>query len=258
MRARRPNDATHCPAGDDGSRSVVGARRGVSTLLSLVTAITVLTIVLGGTLLFVEDAFRESHRGDAERAVAIQASDRLVAAGGSIADRPNVVNASAVSALDSSDLGTLGATDRFAVAVALDGDRIAAAGDPDGGTVVRRIVLVEATERVERTPALAGPDEATLPVRTDALTISIDPPPGATVTAVSANGRVVLADPAGLAGTHEIDTAPYETVTLGFAATDSLSTGDVTVAYDATSTERALLAVTVADRSTVTPRGESV
>lgn len=238
--------------------AVPNSRRGLSTLLSLVTAITVLTIVLAGTLVVVEDAFRETRRGDAERAVAIGASDRLVAADGPLADRANVLNASALAAVDGDDLRAVGATERFEVSVALDGERVAAAGDPVGGTVVRRIVLLEETERVERTPTLDGPDEATLPVRTDELELTIAPPAGATVTAVRVNDRIALADPAGLAGTHAVETARYETVRLAFEATDSLSTGDVTVAYRATDRERALLAVTVQDRGTATNRGESV
>jgi len=234
------------------------AGRGMSTLLSLVTAITVLTVVLSGTVIVVEDAFRGTQRGDAERAVAIGASDRLVAADGPIADRANVVNATALGTLDGGALRELGASDRFEVAVALDGERVATAGEPDGGTVVRRIVLVETTERVERTPSLDGPDEATLPVRTDELELSIEPPSDVTVTAVRANGHVVLANAAGLSGTHTVETARYETVRLAVEATESLSTGDVTVAYRATDRERARLAVTVRDRAGASNRGESV
>lgn len=230
--------------------------RGMSTLLSLVTAITVLTIVLSGTLIVVEDAFRESQRDDVERAVAIQTSDRLVSAGGPIADRSNVVNASALSGLDAAALRALGAGDRFEVAVALDGDRLVAVGEPAGGHVVRRIVLVERTERVTRTPTLGGADEATLPVRTDAVELTLTPPANTTVTAVGANGRVVLANPSGLAGTHTIETARYETLTLSFPANGTLDTGDVTVAYGATNRERAMLAVTV-DDTAATPRGAS-
>lgn len=237
--------------------SIRRSRRGTSTLLALATAITVLTIVLAGTLLVVEDAFRDTKRGDAERAVAVQASDRLVSADGPIADGPNVVNASELAALDAADLRAIGASDRFEVAVALDDERVAAAGDPDGGTVVRRIVLVEETERVERTPDLDGADEATLPVRTDELELSIAPPPNTTVTAVRANGRVVLANPGGLAGTHVVETARYETVTLAFEANGTLSTGDATVAYGATDRERAMLAVTVEDATVATARGAS-
>jgi hypothetical protein len=100
------------------------AERGLSTLLSLVAAITVVTIAFAGTMVIVEDAFRETRRGDAERAVAIQASDRLVAAGGSIGEAPNVVNVSELAALSAADLRQIGASDRFAMAVAVDGTRV--------------------------------------------------------------------------------------------------------------------------------------
>lgn len=240
-----------------GNRASRDSSRGMSTLLSLVTAITVLTIVLAGTLIVVEDAFRDTRRGDAQRAVAIQASDRLVSADGPSADRANVLNASALEDLDAADLRALGASDRFEVAVALDGDRIAAVGDPDGGHVVRRIVLVERSERVERTPDLDGADEATLPVRTDEIELELAPPPDTTVTEVRANGRVVLANQSGLAGSHDVETARYETLTLSFDANGSLSTGDVAVAYAATSRERAMLAVTVRDTTAAAAQGES-
>lgn len=242
-------------------RSPAASARGLSTLLSLVTAIAVLTVVTAGTLIVVEDAFRDTQRGDASRAVAIQVSDRLVAPDGPIADRPNVLDAEAVDALAEDDLEALDASDRFAVAVALDGERLASVGDPRAGHVVRRIVLVERSQRVTRTPPVSAGTghEVTLPVRTDAVNLTLDPPAGTNVTTVRSDGRVVLHDPDGLEGTYRVRTARYDTLRFAFETDGGqLSTGDVAVAYESTSREKAILAVTVSDRTSARPGGESV
>lgn len=236
-----------------------GSARGLSTLLSLVTAVAVLTVVTAGALIVVEDAFRETQRGDGERAVAIQVSDRLVAPAGPIAERPNVLDAEALDALSADDLRALAAGERFEVAVALDGERRAAVGDPRTGHVVRRIVLVQRSERVERTPPVStSGSDVTLPVRTDAIEVTIDAPANTTVTTVRSDGRVVLHDPAGLNGTHSVETARYDTLRLAFEGEGPLETGDVEIAYESTSREKAVLAVTVDDTRSATWGGESV
>jgi len=224
--------------------------RGLSTLLSVVTAITVVTITLAGTMVLVEDAFRETARGDAERAVAVQASDRLVAADGPIAAEPNVLDAAELANLSAADLRAVGASERFAIAVRVDDRTVASVGDPDGGTTVRRIALVATPERVERTPALDGSADprVTLPVRTDAVAMTVEPPPGTTVTAVRSGDRMVLRNASGLSGEFRIDTSPFRTLELAFETTGPLGSGDVTVGYEATRTERVTLAVTVEDR----------
>ncbi|WP_248517854.1 DUF7263 family protein [Salinarchaeum laminariae] len=249
-RGFEPNEPISTLAGDD---------RGLSTLLSLVAAITVVTITLAGTMVIVEDAFRDTRRGDAERVTAIQASDRLVAAGGPIAVSQNVLAADELDSLSAADLRQVGATDRFEMAVAVDGDRIAAVGDPGGGHVVRRIALVQSSERVERTPVLVGTDPGvTLPVRTDAVELTIDPPSSTTVTEVRSGDRVVLADGGGLEGTYDVLTSPYRTLSLEFETTGPLDTGDVEIAYQSTDSDRVILAVTVDDTERASGGGASV
>lgn len=246
-----PGDGTGDAAegGTGGRGTRVRTDRGLSTLLSLVTAIAVLTITLAGTMVIVEDAFRDSVRDDAERAVAIQAADRLVAVDGPVADGQNVLNASRLATLAEPDLRAVGASDRFGMAVAVDGERVEAVGDPDGGTTVRRIALVADRQPVTRTPALGGRTDptVTLPVRTDRLTLRIDPPPGVDVTGVRSGDRLVLQNASGLAGEHRIHPSPYRTLSLGFETTGPLSTGDVELVYGATDRERVTLAVTVDD-----------
>lgn len=234
-------------------------QRAMSTLLSLVTAVAVLTIVTGGTLVVVEDAFRDTERGDAERAVALQASERLVAADGPIAQRQNVLENDSLAVLNESDLRSLGASDRFAMAVTVDGTQRAAVGDPGPGHVIRRIVLVERTQRVQRTPTVSAQEghEVTLPVRTEGVELTLDPPESTTVTAVRSDGGVVLQNESGLAGTHEIATARYSTLHLTFETEGAITTGDVEVEYSATSHEKAVLAVTVDDATVARTGGEA-
>lgn len=243
----------------DGATEAAADRRAMSTLLSLVTAIAVLTVVTGGTLIVVEDAFRETERGDAERAVALQASERLVAADGPVADSPNLLQSDGLDDLNESDLRGLGASDRFAMAVSVDGTRRADVGNPGTGHVIRRIVLVEHTQRVQRTPPVSAQEghEVTLPVRTEQIGLALDPPNGTTVTAVRSDGRVVLENGSGLAGTHEFATAQYSTLHLTFDTEGPLRTGDVEVEYSATSREKAILAVTVDDATTASAEGEA-
>lgn len=248
-RAFDPAGSTPEPTGSD---------RGMSTILSLVAAITVVTITFAGTMVIVEDAFRDTRRGDAERATTIQASDRLVAAGGPIAVSQNVLDAGELDSLSPADLRAVGATDRFAMAVAVDGDRIAAVGDPDTGHVVRRIALVQSSERVERTPALVGTDPGvTLPVRTDAVELTIAPPVNTMVTEVRSGDRVVLADGDGLDGTYSVETSPYRMLSLDFETTGPLETGDVGIAYQTTDSERVVLSVTVDDTERASGGGVS-
>lgn len=237
-----------------------GSARALSTLVSLVTAVAVLTVVTAGALIVVEDAFRETQRGDGERAVAIQISDRLVASAGPMAERPNVLDAAALDALSEADLRALGAGERFDVAVAVDGERRVAVGDPRSGHVVRRIVLIERSERVERAPPVStrAGDDVTLPVRTDEIEVTIEPPANATVTTVRSDDRVVLHDPAGLNGTYSVETARYDTLRLAFEGDGALETGDVVIAYESTTREKAVVAVTVDDTRSATWGGESV
>lgn len=245
--------------GSDGGDAGRASGRAMSTLLSLVTAVAVLTIVTGGTIIVVEDAFRDTDRGDGERAVALQASDRLVAPDGPLAERSNVILADELAELDESDLEALGGGGRFAMAVSVDGERHASVGELGTGHVIRRIVLLEERRAVDRTPTVAAQEghEVTVPVRTADVDLELDPPPGTTVTAVRSDGHVVLQNASGLAGTHSIDTARYDTLALTFETEGPLSTGDVHVAYDATQREMAILAVTVDDETRAGPRGEA-
>lgn len=108
-----------------------------------------------------------------------------------------------------------------------------------------RLVAVE--RRLERTltPAFTGDNSATLPLRARDATLRIRPESNVTVTAVRADARVLLYDPDGIRGRHDVSLPPLRTVTLHFAASDALSPGSVDIVYHPTEVTKRRLAVTV-------------
>lgn len=222
--------------------------RAQANLLSLVVALVLLSTALVASIAVVDAAFTTGERDATERAVAAGASERLVAPDGPIADRENVLNESRIAAFDDEALAEeLPAASDRAIAVRLDDEQVAAVGQPDRGTTVRRVVLVEATESVERAPDLPT-DRTTVPVRTEQVELTIQPA-NTTVETVRVNDRVVLHDEGGLAGDYEIRTSRYETATLAFEGNGTLETGDVQLRYQVTTARKALLAVTVDERT---------
>lgn len=222
--------------------------RGQANLLSLVVALVLLSTALVASIAIVDAAFTTDQREATERAVATGASERLVAPDGPIADRENVLNKSRVTAFDDEALAAeLPVASNRAIAVSLDDEQVAAVGQPDHGTTVRRVVLVESTESVERTPVLST-DRTTVPVRTERIELTIQPE-NTTVETVRVNDRVVLHDQEGLAGKYDIRTSRYETATLTFEGNGTLETGDIQLGYQVTTARKALLAVTVDERT---------
>lgn len=221
--------------------------RAQSNLLALVAALVALSIALVAAVAIVDAAFATGERDATERAVAATAAERLVAADSPIAERQNVLNQTAVESFDDEQLAaTLPASANRSIAVSIDDDQVAAVGEPTRGTTIRRVVLLESTEWVERTPTMSA-QETTVPVRTDRVELTIAPT-GGTIGTVWVNDRVVLHDEGGLDGTYEIDTSRYETATLRFDGDGTLGSGDVTLGYEVTTDRKALLAVTVDER----------
>lgn len=223
-------------------------RRAQANMPALLVALLVLSTVAGIGMLVADDAFGNATRDADERRVATALSERLVSADGPLADRRNVLNGSDVDALSAAEFESRfpAARDR-AVRVSLDGETVVRTGDVDGGTTVRRIVLVDRRQSVTITPSPGtnGEQSVTLPRRTDNVTLALTPPDGTTVRTVRANGRVVLHDEDGLSGTETVDVSRYETTTLTFEASDRLPEGSVAVTYYPSQTRKAVLAVTV-------------
>lgn len=224
--------------------------RGQANLVALAVALLALTTATGVGLALADGALADADRDADERRVAVALSERLVSTEAPLTSRANVVNDSAVSALNASTLRTRYPVvgDR-AVRVRLDDRTLAATGDSTSGTTVRRIVLVERRQRATVAPPLAAESNhtVTLPRRTPRVTVTVDPPPGTTVTAMRANDRVVLYDESGLGGEYTVRVSRFDTVRLRFEADRSLPAGSVEITYYPAETTKATLAVTVDD-----------
>lgn len=224
------------------------ASRGQANMPALLVALLALSGMAAVGTLVADDAFRGETREADERRLATGLSERLVSADGPLTARANVLNETAATNLTGSAFESLfpAARDR-AVRVSLDGDTLVRTGDVEGGTTVRRIVLVERERPVTTTPSLgAGRNQTvTLPRRTSRVTLSLSPPNGTTVTTVRTNGRVALHDEAGVEGTETVAVSRFETTTLSFEASDPLPDGSVAVTYYPPRTRKAVLEVTV-------------
>jgi hypothetical protein len=223
--------------------------RAQANLPALGVALLVVSAAVGVGLAVTDGAFAGATRESGERRTTVALSERLVSAESPLTLRRNVLNRSGMEALDAATL-----RERFPVAegvefrVRLDGETVAAAGDATGGVTMRRVVLVSERQTVGLTPAFTGANATvTLPRRAGAATLTIDPAANATVRTVRANGRVVLHDPGGLAGSYRVRLSRLETTRLRFetADGDALGAGDVTVTYAPRETAKATLEVTV-------------
>lgn len=218
--------------------------RGQANLTALVVAL----LLLGGTVAvavsLASGAFAAADTDPANGRLAASVSDRLVAVDGPLSKRANVLSRAAIeNASRSTVVERL--PDDVDVRVAIDGETVVERGDPTGGTTMRRIVLVAATQRHELLPSFSNGASVTLPRRTANATVTIDTPAGTDLETVRANDRVVLHDPGGLDGAYDVRLSRYDTVTLSFDATGDLPPGSVSIAYDAETTTKAVLAVTV-------------
>jgi len=220
--------------------------RAQTSLPGLGVAFLLLTAAVFVGLVAAEGSLGSADRAALDRQAAVGLSERLTAERAPLTTRPNVLNGSRLTGLDTATLrSAYGLAPDAAVRVELDGRTLAAAGDPREGRTVRRVVLVETRQRRTLTPAFTGSRQVTLPRRTDRVLLTLAPPPGTTVSEVRADGRVVLRDPGGLSGTYDVAVSPYETTTLRFEATGDLDSGSVRVVYFPERTRPAELEVTV-------------
>jgi hypothetical protein len=219
--------------------------RGQANLAALGVALLVLTTVAGLGLGLADGALAGADRTPLQRHAADGAADRLVAADSPTTLRANVLNASTMADLSPADLDAMApAVTDYDVRVTLDDRTVIERGDPAGGVTVRRTVLVAEGGTDTRTLPLDSTRSATLPRRTDTLTITVRPGPNTTVTTVRVDGRVVLHDPQGLAGRATVDVSRYDTLSLTVETAGS-ATGDLVVGSRPTQTTKRALGVTV-------------
>lgn len=219
--------------------------RAQTGLPALAVALLVVTMVTGIGLAMADSAIAGADREPGERRVAVSLAEGLVGPESPLTERANVLNESRLSSVDGGTLrSTFPVTDGTPVSVELDGRQIAATGQIERGTTIRRLVVVEERRSKTLTPALGWQRRVTLPRRGYQATLTLSPPPGTNVTTVRANDRVVLHEDGGLAGTYDIPLSRFETTTLRFSASGPLPPGSVRIEYDAIGTRKATLAVT--------------
>ncbi|GAA0652775.1 DUF7263 family protein [Salarchaeum japonicum] len=217
--------------------------RAQLNLPALGVALLLVTAATGVSLAVANGAFDAAERDPVADHAATALADRLVAANGPLAIRQNVLDARELRRLDAADVRSLvGARDAV---VRLDGGVVARTGDVTDPRTVRRLVLVATVENRTLAPAIERGAAVTIPRRTDAVTVTIDPPAGTVVRAVRVNGRTALLNDAGLRGTFTLDASRFRTTRIGFDATDRLPAGSVTVAYAVERTEKGVLGVSV-------------
>lgn len=209
--------------------------RGQANLPALAVALLVVTTTTGLAVVIADGAFASAERDAGERATAAAIADRLVAADSPLTERRNVLNAGRLGA----DTVQAVVPAEASVRVALDDETVFERGDPRGPTV-RRIVIVADRQTVTLTPPLEF-GTVTLPRRSPRATIAIDS--SADVRTVRANDRVVLHDPAGITGSHDVNLSRYETTKLRFEG--EANADDVTVTYYPRQTTKGRLEVTV-------------
>ncbi len=227
-------------------RSRQNSGRGQTELPALGIAFLFLTVALLITVAAADTAFTAADRDAIERQAAVSLSDELVDEQSSVAARQNVLNESALDQLSGTKLvEEHGLDDDHAATVQLDGETVAEHGEVTDGTTIERIVSQESYELERLEPAFADSLSVSLPRRTDAVTLTLSPPPGTTVRSVRANNETVLKSEDGLDGSFELSLSTLSTTTLWFEAAGSMPRGSVEIEYLATETQKSTLTVTV-------------
>ncbi|MFB6155363.1 MAG: hypothetical protein ABEJ22_05660 [Haloferacaceae archaeon] len=219
--------------------------RAQSNLPALAVALVLLTTGTVTAVALGTEALGAADRDPAVRHAAVTVADRLVAADAPTSRRRGVLDGDAVDELNRTTLASLApAAANRSVRVRLDGETVLAVGDPDGGATVRRVVRVARPHRLVQTVDLAGSRSLRLHDRTDRVSLTVRPGPNTTVTAVRANGRVVLSDARGLDGTATVPLSRRRRARLTVDANDG-AIGWVGVEYTVPNETAATLEVTV-------------
>lgn len=212
----------------------------IGIALVLVTSVGLIAVLAG------QGSIQQAREPYVERATAIGLSERLIENRSALAVRENVIAANRFGEVDEPYLRErLGVGEAVDVRVTLDGQTLVDSGTRGDATTVERIVWVERSRARLREPRIRGGVEVTLPRRVTRVTLTLSPRPDTTVTAVTADEQVVLADESGLNGTYEVDISRFETTEIAVDAVGPLRRGDLELAYRVPRRQRAILAVTV-------------
>lgn len=220
--------------------------RGQTELPALGIAFLFLTVALLMTVAAADTGFSTAERDALERQTAVSLSEQLVDEQAAITARQNVLNESVLSQMSGINLSEeYGLDSEQAVRVQVGGETIAEHGDVTDGTTVERIVSIESQEVETLEPTFVDSLSVSLPRRTDAVTLTLDPPPETTIRSVRANNETVLKTENGLAGTFDLSLSMLSTTTLWFEAAGPMPRGSVEIEYLATETQKSTLTVTV-------------
>ncbi|WP_436936035.1 DUF7263 family protein [Halovenus marina] len=220
--------------------------RGQVELPAVGIALLLLTVTVVLGVAIADNAFTSAERSAVERQTAMGLSDQLVGEQSPLTNRQNVINATELSDLDGETLrNRYGVPDGADAEIQLGGEPVAVAGDPERGTTIERIVLVERGQTRTIDAPLTANTRITLPRRTANATVSIAPKNGTTIRTVTVNERVVLAKRSGLDGAYQLTVSPYQTATFAFESIDASPAGSTTIEYYPRETQKATLSVTV-------------
>lgn len=228
--------------------------RGQTSLPTVGVSLVVLLAATTAVVAVADGQLRASRTESLERADATAVAEALVGARSPLTRRANVLAGDRLETLDGDSLVKRYGLDPANGARIRLGNRVLVErGQVTEGTTVRRIVLVERrTQRTLEPPFRAGP-AVTLPRRSPNVTIRMVPGGNRTIERVRANGRVVLADPDGIAGRFTAAVSRHRTTSLRFEGGGSLRRGDVEVTYYPARTRKVVISVTV--RSGGSPDG---
>jgi len=221
--------------------------RGQANLLAIPVALLVVTAAAAVGLGVAADALADADRTPVRQGIAETLAEEMVAPGGPVAVRQNVLSQRALDAFTAATFRARfpGFSDRD-VRIHVDGQTVVETGAPDRGTTVRRLVHVE--ERGNATLVPSDPNATIdLPDPTPAATVRIDPPNGTTVETLRVGDRVVRHNRSGIGTVHRLDLPATDQVSIRIDSRGdrSLSAGNVTVEYAPTTTRTATLVVTV-------------
>lgn len=220
--------------------------RGQTELLALGVAFVLLTGTVVAGVVLANSALASAERDALEQRTATALSDRLVSEYAPHTARENVLSNGALESLDEETLreeyNLPPSTD---VQLRLDGETVLKTGPTTDGTTIERIVLVERRTEEQLQPEFDNSRIVTLPRRTSNARLTLDPPSGTTLERVYANGRVVLSNESGLAGTFDVALSPFETTTFRFESVGVLEEGSVRITYEPPETRKATLQVSV-------------
>lgn len=220
--------------------------RAQANLPALAAALLLLTATTGVGLTLADGAFGAATRQPGERATATALAERLVGPSSPLTTRTNVLDDARLTNLDTAALRTqFPVVEDWGVRVRIDDRSVVTHGNVDGGTTIRRVVLIERRQERRLTPDLRGEPSVTLPRRTSSVEVTLSP--SANVSTVRLNGRVALHNASGLHGSFDLRASRFETSTLRFESPNTAAPppGSVTLRFRPGETTKAVLAVTV-------------